>query len=202
MIRIGITLNIKKYYNGYIDFIDHYWLKIFEKKKIDFNLIPNTNFSSQKIFKKINLLILTGGNDIYSNRKESKIRNKVELNLIKLAIKYKIPIIGICRGAQLINIFFGGKIRRVKNHMRTRHNISNIKNPIFKNKKLNVNSFHSYGIGAKDISKKLNIIALDNKKNIEMFISKDKKIIGTMWHPEREKDTKLLDKLINYLKKN
>ena len=45
------------------------------------------------------------------------------------------------------------------------------------------------------------MIANDKDENIEMFISKNKKIIGTMWHPEREKSTLLLDKLIHYLNK-
>ena len=52
----------------------------------------------------------------------------------------------------------------------------------------------------KNLSKKFNTLANDKDKNIEMFISKNKKIIGTMWHPEREKNKILLDKLINYLK--
>ena len=43
------------------------------------------------------------------------------------------------------------------------------------------------------------MIANDKDENVEMFISKNKKIIGTMWHPEREKNTILLDKLIYYL---
>ena len=45
------------------------------------------------------------------------------------------------------------------------------------------------------------MLANDKDKNIEMFISKDKKIIGTMWHPEREKSTQLLDNLIQYINK-
>ena len=53
--------------------------------------------------------------------------------MIKKAIKRKIPIFGICRGAQLLNLKFGGKISKVKNQMRTRHNIYFNKNDIIKN---------------------------------------------------------------------
>ena len=80
------------------------------------------------------MLILTGGNNIISNKKESLMRNKIEKNLIKKAIKKKIPILGICRGAQLLNISFGGKIKKVSNQMRTRHNIFILKNEIIKKK--------------------------------------------------------------------
>ena len=35
--NILITANTKKYFNTYIDFIDHYWLNYFEKKKLILN---------------------------------------------------------------------------------------------------------------------------------------------------------------------
>ena len=69
MIKIGITSNIKKYYKGYIDFIDHYWVNFFEKKKIEYKLIPNSKYLSEKILNQIDILILAGGNDIISKKK-------------------------------------------------------------------------------------------------------------------------------------
>ena len=197
MIRIGITSNIKKYFNGYIDFIDHYWVKFFETKKIEYKLIPNSKYLSEKILKKIDILILSGGNDVISKQKDCIIRNKIETNLINKAIKKKIPILGICRGAQILNIKFGGKISKVKNQMRTRHNIYFYKNDFIKKKILNVNSFHNYGIKRDDFSKKFEIVATDSDRNIEMFVSKKNKILATMWHPERENNKKILINLIN-----
>ena len=144
---------------------------------------------------------MTGGNDIISNKKGSLIRNKIEKNLINKAIKKKIPILGICRGAQLLNISYGGKIKKVRNQMRIRHNVHIVKNEIIKKKILNVNSFHNYGIKKNNLSKKLTKIAFDKEKNIEMFISKKDKIIGVMWHPEREKNKKILTDLIKKLTK-
>ena len=85
--------------------------------------------------------------------------------------------------------------------MRTRHNIFFTNREIIKKNFLNVNSFHNDGIKKNDLSKLFKVVASDKNKNIEMFISNDKKIIGTMWHPEREKSTFLLDILINYLNK-
>ena len=88
-LKIGLTQNIKRYYKNFIDFSDHYWLNAFRKKKIEFLLIPNNKILSESFLKKINLLILAGGNDVLSNKKESKIRNSVEVNLIKKSIKKK-----------------------------------------------------------------------------------------------------------------
>ncbi len=201
MIKIGITSNIKNYYKGYIDFLDHYWIEHFGKKKTDYELIPNNTYLSEKILKKINLLILAGGNDIISKRKDSLIRNKIEKNLINKAIKKKIPILGICRGAQLLNIKYGGKIKRINNQMRTRHNIYLIKNKVIKRSILNVNSFHNFGIKRNDLSKRFTPLAFDKENNIEMFMSKKEKIIGVMWHPEREKSKNILINLIKKLTK-
>ena len=201
MLKIGITSNIKEYYKGYIDFIDHYWLDYFEKKNINYYLIPNKKKLSIKKIKEINLLIIPGGNDVSNVLKTSKIRNIIEKNLIKICFKKKIPILGICRGAQLLNKSFGGKISKIKKHMRTRHNIFFTNREFIKKNFLNVNSFHNDGIKKNDLSKSFKVLASDKHKNIEMFISNNKKIIGTMWHPEREKNTLLLDILINYLNK-
>ena len=201
MLKIGITSNIKEYYKGYIDFIDHYWLNYFEKKNINYYLVPNKKKLSIKKIKEINLLIIPGGNDVSNVLKTSNIRNNIEKNLIKICFKKKIPILGICRGAQLLNKSFGGKISKIKKHMRTRHNIFFTNREIIKKNFLNVNSFHNDGIKKNDLSKSFKVLASDKNKNIEMFISTNKKIIGTMWHPEREKSTQLLDTLIKYLNK-
>ena len=201
MLKIGITSNIKEYYKGYIDFIDHYWLNYFEKKNINYYLVPNKKKLSIKKIKEINLLIIPSGNDVSNVLKTSKIRNIIEKNLIKICFKKKIPILGICRGAQLLNKSFGGKISKIKKHMRTRHNIFFTNREIIKKNFLNVNSFHNDGIKKNDLSKSFKVLASDKNKNIEMFISTNKKIIGTMWHPEREKSTQLLDTLIKYLNK-
>ncbi len=201
MFDIGITSNIKEYYSGYIDFIDYYWLDYFEKNNINYYLIPNKKKVSIKILNQIKMLIIPGGNDVSNNLKTSKIRNDIENRLINICSKKNIPILGICRGAQLLNKNFGGKTTKVKNHMRTRHDVFFTKNSILKKSFLNVKSFHNDGIKKNNLSKKFNMLANDKDKNVEMFISKNKKIIGTMWHPEREKSTLLLDKLINYLNK-
>ena len=45
----------------------------------------------------------------------------------------------------------------------------------------------------KDLSKKLEAIAIDEQGNIEAFTNKEKSILGIMWHPEREKPYKKND---------
>ena len=147
-------------------------------------LVPNSYIKNHK---KLNLwlsninidaLVLSGGNDLG----EYKERDDLEKYLIQHCIKKSIPILGICRGAQIIGKFFKNKIVKVENHVGF-HRVKTFKN--FLNNKL-VNSFHNYGI--KKLKKDFEIIAECNKdQSIEAFVHKQKKILGIMWHPERFK---------------
>ena len=62
-------------------------------------------------YKKINApLILCGGADIGKNPE----RDQSELNWIKLALEHQMPIVGICRGMQILNSYFGGEVYDLK----------------------------------------------------------------------------------------
>ena len=100
---------------------------------------------------------------------------------------------------QVINLYFKGKQNRVYGHMRTKHKIF-FKKKIFSKKIQNVNSFHNYGIPLKKMSNKLEVIAVDRDKNVEIFKHKKKRIYGFMWHPERNKSYKELSMIMKRLK--
>ena len=66
----------------------------------------------EKMNKYLNVLspegiILSGGGDPFKKDK----RYLIEKQLIDIAIKKQIPLLGICRGAQRINIHFNGKLK-------------------------------------------------------------------------------------------
>ena len=180
------------------DCIDQRWIKFVTKLDLIPIFLPNNKAIVKKYlqFLKPKLIILSGGNDIYQKnlnvKNFSRIRDQVEFELIKQGIKKNIPILGVCRGMQLLNIFYNGSISKIKNHTGKLHKIIFIEKY---NKILgpNVNSFHNWGITKNNFSKDLRPIAYDANKNIEAFIHKKKKILGIMWHPERYKIIKQKD---------
>lgn len=128
---------------------------------------------------KIQGLILSGGN----NLGEYKIRDETEKHLLKWAVNKSIPILGICRGMQMISNFYGVEIIKCKNHVNVRHKLKiNRKGKIFTH---NVNSFHDNSI--EKCPSNFEIMAQETDGVIEAIKHKYLKIECWMWHPEREK---------------
>lgn len=184
--NIGITMRMTNAqgYDEPRDTIAHDWPKyisyLFPNENYFF--IPNIEKSAISFCKKknINLLIISGGDDIGLFEK----RDKTELILLEFMIQNKLPVIGICRGMQLIHYYFGGIINKgnkdfVKKHRATEHEIT-IKEEIIK-----VNSYHNCIIDEATLHRNLSILARNtNDNSIEAF--EGKQLLGLMWHPERD----------------
>jgi len=196
MKKIGIIPSIKKKYLGQIESCIDLRLYTF----LSF-LFPKNKIEILNKKKKIHLdiIISIGGNDLYKFKKnaENKIRYSLDKFYIKYAIKKKIKFLGICYGAQSIAHFYKSQIIK-KNHVLKRGHIINLtKN----NDSFRVNSYHNYAI------KKINNNYLENlgyskiDKTIEIFKHQNHKILGIMWHPERYKKFRKIDKkiLLNFL---
>ena len=199
--KVYITSSIKKYFNTYIEFVDYYWINFFKKYKINYEILPCDKDNILKKFKtKKNLksiLILTGGSDVVGSKYDTRIRNLAESFLIKKSLKNRIPILGICRGAQLFCKLKGFKIKKCKNNMRTTHKVF-FKRKFLKYKQTEmVNSYHDYCIKLMN-KKKFEFLALDKKKRVEFFIF-NKINYFIMWHPERNKNYNELKMLIDSL---
>ena len=150
--------------------------------KANYFFIPNIedkaiNFCERK---NINLLIITGGDNIGLFEK----RDKTELLLLEFMVNKKLPVIGICRGMQLIHHYYGGNIITgnnsfVKEHRATNHKV------LIKGEIVKVNSYHDCKIEEKTLSNNLSILATNVKdSSVEAFVGE--KLLGLMWHPERD----------------
>ncbi len=85
-------------------------------------LLPNVDkaLDAETFIELVQGLLVTGGPDIhpryFGQKPHEKLtrttvaRDKFELQAIKLGLKKRIPILGICRGLQVMNVSFGGTL--------------------------------------------------------------------------------------------
>lgn len=192
--KIGITTRIvnTQNYEEKRDALSHDWIRFLEKQDIIPILIPN-NLSNVTKFLETNSiqgLILSGGDNIG----EDEDRDHTEKEIIDFGINKKIPIFGVCRGMQVINNFFKGKMTTLTNnsHVGKNHEVVILNKRIInilKKEKILVNSYHKNVIDEEDLGNSLTTFAINEKDNtVEGFLHNTLPIMGVMWHPERNPD--------------
>lgn len=184
--KILIIPKVKETYKNQIEFsvevkLINFLKIVYPKSKI--NIAYNNKIKSN-----YSLIIFSGGNNIkeISKKKNDKIRDKLDKFHLNYSLKNKIPIIGICHGAQLIAKYFKSKIIKSSKHTKN-HKVFFLK----KKKSIKVNSYHNYIIYK--TNKKILPLARAMDNSIELYKVHNKKILGMMWHPERYIKYKKLD---------
>src|SRR5574344_5281 len=207
---IGLTGNYK---NSECSLAEGYFTSILKAGGTPFIIPPFENIDSLiSVVNSIDGLILTGGGDInplFLNEEPIKElhsinhkRDKSELIITKLAADRQIPILGICRGIQIMNAAFDGALyqdihtqmdgTRIKHDQDldrgyASHTVSlkeeSLLSKIFKTDRLAVNSFHHQAV--KEPAKGFQVSAIASDGVIEAMESTEyKSMIGVQWHPE------------------
>ncbi|MGI6091855.1 MAG: gamma-glutamyl-gamma-aminobutyrate hydrolase family protein [Veillonellaceae bacterium] len=165
--------------------------------------------SIQQQLKIIDGLILSGGYDVdpllFGEQPAEKLgyvcpeRDFHEIELVRAAALAQIPILGICRGIQLINIAFGGTIYQdlsdvpgvIKHMQNAKNNIPTHTIEIAENSQLAsilgpkaiVNSFHHQAV--KNVAPGFRVTAWTADGVIEAIENSESEFfIGVQWHPE------------------
>ena len=181
MIKVGLSMRSYNdtFTNELRDTIDVRWYEFFNLCNLKLALIPNNYEICESEITDLQGIVLSGGEDINQITEKSSIRDKVEKHLIQRGIECKIPIIGVCRGMQIIQNFFGINLFKIDGHIKVRHELK------YEGETINVNSFHNYG--TKENNKHFNIDAKASDGVIKAISHIKYPIKGIMWHPEREK---------------
>lgn len=190
--KIGITTRIvnAQGYDELRDALSQEWVKLLEKEDFIPIFIPNNLSNITKFLEnnEIQGIILSGGDNIG----ESKDRDHTENEILEFGINKKIPIFGVCRGMQVINNFFKGKIRTIadNSHVGKFHEITILDKKIsdvINKEKISVNSYHKNIIKKGDLGESLLTFALNEQDNtVEGLLHETLPIMGVMWHPERD----------------
>lgn len=177
-------------------------------------------------------IVLTGGEDVspllYGQEPSREVdtisfdRDRMEMEIIKEAYSKDIPILGICRGIQIINVALGGtlyqdiykEIPESIGHISgfsiggAYHSIDIVKDSImyeiFNKDRIQVNSQHHQSV--KDLGENLKINALSLDGVIEGIEStNDRFVLGVQFHPEamierHQEMLKIFNHFISYCK--
>ncbi len=137
---------------------------------------------------------------ILFSRKTHKIdkeRDRLEFGLIDQAVKKGLPILGICRGAQLINVYFEGTLYQDINTFYfedpNKYSIFPVKKIYVKPdsklaeilgvKELRVNALHHQAV--EKPGEDIEIVAQEPNTVVQGIESEmEKFIVGVQWHPE------------------
>lgn len=152
-------------------------------------------------------LILCGGGDVsperYGEENDGSYsidldRDRVEFELIREYVNLGKPILGICRGCQILNVFFGGslyqdlpeaEIHKSHDGVDSAHKVSSLPNSILSElygESFTVNSSHHQAV--KRLGDGFCVSAVWQDKYIEAIEHESAPIIAVQWHPERMRD--------------
>ena len=140
--------------------------------------VPNTLASCNLLgawldFVKPSAVLLSGGNTIG----ECPDRDLTERLLLDHAKTGVLPVLGICRGMQMLGVWAGVELKTVTNHVHTRHQLTG-------RIEGEVNSFHNQVLI--DLPSEFIVLARSEDGEIEAIRHDHLPWEGWMWHPERE----------------
>ena len=176
--------------------------------------LPNSEDSIATLMSEVDGLFLTGGDDIHPkhygetfephyNGKVDEPRYDLENKLIGVALERNMPILGICHGMQMINVYFGGSLHQDITHevpsplthdnrgnfdrSYLAHNVTLEEDStlarIMEKASIMTNSMHHQGIDRLAIP--LTAVGKTRDELLEAFEMKDYPyLIGVQWHPE------------------
>ncbi len=179
-------------------------------------VLPALKFTKQELREMVrmcDMVVLTGGDDVntihygedvrHETVKCYQYRDEIEFGLLEAAVEEKKPVFGICRGLQIINVFFGGSLYQNLHHdyesedillhrekdsekQKLSHEIviepNSFLSRIYSDNKIWVTSLHNQSV--KKLGAGLKISAKSTDGIVEAVEHTTLPIYGVQWHPE------------------
>jgi putative glutamine amidotransferase len=169
-------------------------------------------------------LMLAGGSDIdpaaYGHEAHPQTkgtvpeRDRAELALVRAAVARDMPVLGICRGMQLLNVAFGGTLsqhlpdevghgehrRRLGSFEDSDHDVllqaGSLVARAAGEELHGIKSHHHQGVG--DVGEGLAVTGVSTLDDLPEAIEADgyRFVLGVQWHPEADERSKLITALV------
>jgi putative glutamine amidotransferase len=210
-VRIGITDNHrpKNYFDNYLN-----WLQRIRPDS-EFVKLGYTLENAGEV-SKVDGLVLTGGGDVHPKLYErpdviavttevNELRDAFECDVIERALEEAIPILGVCRGMQIMNVFLGGTLvpdlvsagfidHTTSDGVEYRHAIRPVEGSLLEAivgaGEQTVNSVHHQAIEHLGRGLMASSMSPDGVIESAEWVLKDRMpfLLLVQWHPERMKD--------------
>lgn len=156
-------------------------------------------------------LLLTGGGDVdprlFGQRAHprtygvNETRDLVEFYALEVAGRRGIPVLGICRGAQLMNVEAGGSLKQdIPGHRSTDHAALTIAGSNLRRTagaRFEVVSLHHQEVDK--LGDGLHVAARAPDGTVEAVESLDGRVLGVQWHPEMDAGSKQARDIFRWL---
>ncbi len=207
-LRLGITMMVNQHteYPDRRDALSHDWQLYIKNVFPDILLVPLINDPEYIIpwveELKLDGIVLSNGNNWGSATE----RDETEQRLVEYGLSINLPILGVCRGLQVLNVLFGGKLVKDvtvssgERHVATEHPVQIIEKSFKelsgKNGEIKVNSYHNQGVLLNGLADELVPFAITLNNVVEGFTHPEKPVLALQWHPERSSPSSIFDREI------
>jgi gamma-glutamyl-gamma-aminobutyrate hydrolase PuuD len=182
------------------DTLDQAWAPFLDACGLDGVPVPNRHPDAAGFLRRLGVkgVILSGGGNlsdalgtlagaparVLANQGDlSPERDRTETALLRASLEQGWPVLGVCRGMQVLNLFHGGHLGPLEGHAGKKHVLTSSKDAGFVFD-AQVNSFHDCGVPADGLGKGLRSLATADG-HVEALAHETLPHLGVMWHPER-----------------
>jgi putative glutamine amidotransferase len=208
--RIGITArsNDKVYFDGWVR---NYWWAVTWAGGLPVLLTPETvALPPEQQIAQLDGLLLSGGGDVHPKHYGQRIqgtekrqihdgRDTLELGLAHAALAVDLPILGVCRGFQVLNVALGGSlVQHVDSHRSPEdavhyHHVAVSPDTLLARTLeldgyFTVNTYHHQAVTPERLAPGLrtSAVTIDSPTLLEGIEAPDHRwVLAVQWHPER-----------------
>ena len=179
-IALSKRVDIVTAYEERRDALDQRWIFLLKQAGLLAVPVPNCPEWLDSYLEKHSFdgVLLTGGNSLVRYGGNAPERDALEARLLDHALNHDLPVLGVCRGMQVLLDRFGTLLHPVKGHVAAEQEIE------IEGKRSLVNSYHDWGTSSQ-VVKGFNVWARADDGIIKAVRHLQRPLWGIMWHPER-----------------